>query len=219
MPDDRTRTEAVAPPPARRRARGGLGHRVRLRFRPPAELTAELFAALAAANPDLRLERTARGDLEVMAPAGSESSNRNSELTYQLVHWSKNAGRGLGVCFDSSGGFRLPNGATRGPDASWITQARWDAATLEERKSFLAQCPDFVAELRSPGDSRSRLRKKMREYIAQGARLGWLIDPLTGTVEVYRPGRPVETLNRPATLSGEDVLPGFVLDLKGILGD
>jgi Uma2 family endonuclease len=152
-----------------------------------------------------------------MAPAGGGSSKRNLTLSAQLGLWTMSTGKGLGVGFDSSGGFILPNSATRGPDASWITQARWDALTPEQREKFLPLCPDFVAELRSPSNSRAKLRKKIREYIAQGARLGWLIDPLTGTVEVYRPGRSVETLNRPATLSREDVLPGFVLDLKGIL--
>jgi Uma2 family endonuclease len=153
-----------------------------------------------------------------MAPAGADSSSRNSELNYQLAHWSKNQGRGLGRCFDSSLGAILPNTAIRGPDAAWITQARWDALTPEQRQKYLEFCPDFVAELRSPSDSLPKLREKLREYLAQGARLGWLIDPLTGTVEVYRPGRPVEVLDHPATLSGEDVLPGFVLDLKDILG-
>src|SRR5262249_53351054 len=112
----------------------------------------------------------------------------------------------------------LPSGAIVSPDASWITQARWEALTPEQREKFLPFCPDFVAELRSPSDRRSKPRKKMREYIAQGARLGWLIEPLTATVEIYRPGLPVERLSRPATLSGEDVLPGFVLELKDFLG-
>src|SRR5262249_35778115 len=146
-------------------------------------LSDELFAALAAENPDLKLERTARGDLEVMAPAGADSSHRNIKLTSQLDRWTENEGRGLGVGFDSSLGSILPNTAIRGPDAAWITQARWDALTPERRKKFLGFCPDFVAELRSPSDSLPKLRKKMREYTQQGARLGWLIDPLTGSVE------------------------------------
>jgi Uma2 family endonuclease len=219
MSDDRARTDALAPPPRPpRRARPGLRHVLRLRFPPSARLTDELFEALAAENPNLRLERTARGDLEIMAPAGPDSSHRNSHLTYQLVRWTENEGRGLGVPFDSSLGSILPNRAIRSPDAAWITQARWDALTPEQRRKYLEFCPDFVAELRSPSDSLRKLREKMGEYIAQGARLGWLIDPTTGSVEIYRPGRPVESLDRPATLSGEDVLPGFVLDLKDILG-
>ena len=221
MTDTSGRPEAPAPPAARRPARGrsGLGHLLRLRFGPDARLTDELFAALAAENPDLRLERTAQGDLEIMAPAGAGSSNRNGNLTYQLFRWSENEGRGLGVGFDSSLGSILPNTAIRGPDLAWITQAHWDALSPEQREKFLSFCPDFVAELRSRSDRLSRLRGKMREYIDQGARLGWLIDPFTAKVEVYRPGRPVETLDRPATLSGEDVLPGFVLDLKELMAD
>lgn len=220
MSDKTGRPEALAPASASspRRPRSGLGRLLRLRFGPQARLTDDLFAALAAANPDLRLERTARGDLEVMAPAGAGSSNRNSQLTYQLARWAEHEGRGLGVCFDSSIGAILPNTAIRGPDVAWINQARWDALTPEQRETFLPFCPDFVAELRSPSDSLAKLRKKMREYVANGARLAWLIDPKTGTVEVYRPERSVESLDRPSTLSGGDILPGFVLELKGILG-
>lgn len=218
MIDDRPRPEAVADPRPRR-PRSGLGHLLRLRFRPHAVLTDELFAALAGANPDLRMERTARGDLEIMAPAGSDSSHRNLTLSAQLWLWTSSAGKGLGIGFDSSGGFKLPDGATLSPDASWVARARWDALTTEQRATFAPVCPDFIAELRSPSDRPSKLRKKMQEFIEQGVRLGWLIDPRTGRVEVYRPGRPVESLDRPATLSGEDVLPGFVLDLSGILRD
>ncbi len=192
---------------------------IRLRFGPRAPLTDELFTAISAENSDLRMERTAHGDLEIMAPAGAEGSNRNFTLTGQFYRWSENEGRGLGVFFDSSGGFVLPNGAIRSPDGSWVAKARWAALTPEQQKAYLPLCPDFVAELRSESDGLKKLRKKMVEYLAQGARLGWLIDPLTGTVEVYRPGRAVETFSRPASLSGEAVLPGFVLDLNGILGE
>jgi Uma2 family endonuclease len=212
-----TKSLPQSPVGSPRKKGSGLGHVLTLRFGPNARLTDEVFEALAAENPDLRLERTARGDLEIMAPAGADSSSRNSELTYQLVRWSKHEGRGLGVPFDSSLGSILPNTAIRGPDAAWITQARWDVLSAERRQKFLGFCPDFVAELRSPSDRPPRLRKKMREYITQGARLGWLIDPLTGKVEIYRPGQPVEALERPSTLSREDVLPGFVLDLGPIL--
>jgi Uma2 family endonuclease len=218
MSDTATRHEVTTPPTLPpRRGRSGLGHLLTLRFSPKARLTDELFEALAASNPDLRLERTARGDLEIMAPAGAGSSNRNGRLGYQLFRWSENEGRGLGVAFDSSLGAILPNTAIRGPDAAWIAQARWDGLTPEQQERFLGFCPDFVAELRSPSDRMSRLRKKMSEYIAQGARLGWLIDPKSGKVEIYRLGQPVEVRDRPPTLSGEEVLPGFVLDLKGFL--
>ncbi len=173
------------------------------------------FLRLCRANPDLRLERNASGELIVMPPAAPDSGHRNAGITAQLWNWNQKAG--LGVDFDSSAGFTLPNAAIRGPDASWMTRDRWDALPKQEREKFSHICPDFVVELRSKNDDMSTLRKKLEEYIAQGIRLGWLIDPKGGTVEIYRPGQPVEVLERPATLSGEDVLPGFMLDLKGIL--
>ena len=175
------------------------------------------FWRLCQENPDLRLERTAEGELIVMPPAAPDGSHRNMSLGAQLWNWNQQAN--LGVVFDSSAGFTLPNSAIRGPDASWMTSERWARIPQEERLKFSHVCPDFIAELRSTSDTMKDLRDKMREYLAQGARLGWLIDPMGGKVELYRPGRPVETLEKPATLSGEDVLPGFVLDLKGILSD
>lgn len=222
MSEERPGPTVTAPKPTRRRATAQgvrFGQRIRLRFGPDAPLTVALFTALCAENDILRLERTARGDLEIMAPAGGAGSSRNANLTYQLIRWGEEEGRGLGIIFDSSGGFVLPNGAIRSPDTAWVALPRWEALTHEEQKGFPPICPDFVLELRSESDRPYRLRKKMVEYLAQGARLGCLIDPLSGKVEIYRPGREVETLNRPATLSGEDVLPGFVLDLKGIITD
>jgi Uma2 family endonuclease len=188
-----------------------------LNFRPDLRLSGRMFARLCRANPDLRLERTARGELVIMPPAGTDSSGRNLELSIQVGLWAKRTG--LGRAFDSSAGFTLPNGAIRSPDASWIAQDRWDALTTEEKEGFAPICPDFVFELRSPADRRTVLRSKLREYIAQGARLGWLIDPKRREVEIYRPDRPVETLKDPTSLSGEGVLPGLTLDLQGILFD
>jgi Uma2 family endonuclease len=190
---------------------------VTLRFRPGLRLSDRAFAKLCAANPDLRLERTARGELEIMAPASSGTGGRNAALTARLFNWVDATGRGK--AFDSSAGFILPNGATRSPDTSWISGERWDALDTEERETFSHICPDFVVELRSKTDDVKTLRKKMREYIAQGARLGWLLDPFEDEALIYRPGRRVEVIKSPKTLSGEDVLPGFVLDLKGILFD
>jgi Uma2 family endonuclease len=188
-----------------------------LKFRPGLRLTDRAFGKLCAANPDLRLERTARGELVILPLAGADSGRRNINLGAQLWNWNRRTG--LGVVFDSSAGFTLPNSAIRGPDATWMTRERWDALPQEEREKFSHVCPDFTVELRSKSDQIADLRAKMREYIAQGVRLGWLIDPKTITVSIYRPGRRVEILKRPATFSGEDVLPGFVLDLKGILFD
>jgi len=123
----------------------------------------------------------------------------------------------LGIAFDSNGGFKLPNGADRAPDASWVKIERWNALTPEQRQKFLPLCPDFVVELRSPTDSLKATREKMQEYIDNGARLGWLIDQKNKRVEIYRQGQDVEILQSPTTLLGEDVLPGFVLDINGIL--
>lgn len=187
-----------------------------LRFRPGLRLTDRVFGKLCAANPELKLERTAREELVVM-PTGSETAMRNAAVTAQLVYWAEVDGRG--VAFDSSAGFTLPNGAIRSPDSSWITRDRWRALPREQREQFAPLCPDFVVELRSEADRKAKPRKKMREYLSQGARLGWMIDLVDGKVEIYRPEQPVEVLERPLTLSGEDVLPGFVLDMKGILFD
>jgi Uma2 family endonuclease len=178
-------------------------------------VTGEQFEALASANPDLRLERTAHGELIVNPPTGGESSSRNLSISGQLDNWCETH-EDLGEGFDSSGGFILPNGATRSPDASWVSRTRWEALTPKERKGFVPLCPDFVVELRSASDSLSTLQAKMREYIDNGARLGWLIDPQNQRVEIYRQQAEVEILINPAELSGEDVLPGFVLNLRRV---
>ena len=175
------------------------------------------FWNLCAANRDLRLELTAEGVLTVRSPAGSESGRRNASLSGQLYVWATADGRG--VVFNSNAGFTLPDGAVRAPDASWIDRRRWNAIRPAQRKRFALICPDFVAELLSPSDTRSETQAKLRGYVDQGALLGWLIDPESGEVETYGPGRPVELLKSPKTLSGEDVLPGFLLDLTEILSD
>ena len=180
------------------------------------QITHAQFELLAIANPDLRLERTATGALIVNPPTGWETGERNSSLTGQLYRWYEDH-EDLGKTFDSSTGFTLPNGAIRSPDASWISQSRWDALSPEQKEGFANICPDFVVELRSASDSRSVLQEKMQEYTDNGAQLGWLIDPQTRQVEIYRPGKEIEVLTEPAELSGEDVLPGFVLRLERIL--
>jgi len=178
-------------------------------------LTDEQFFELCQHNRDYQFERTASWELIIMPPTGSETSIRNADLTYQLQAWNRETK--LGVAFDSSGGFKLPNGADRSPDASWVKKERWDALTPEQKDSFAPLCPDFVVELRSKTDSLKKLQDKMQEYIDNGARLGWLIDRQNRRVEIYRLGQDVEILQNPATVSGEDVLPGFVLDLAEIM--
>ena len=179
------------------------------------DLTDEQFFQVCQNNRDLRFERTAAGELLIMPPTGGETSKRNFEIVVQLGIWNKK--HNLGVGFDSSGGFILPNGAARSPDAAWVLQERWEALTQQQRQKFLPLCPDFVVELCSPSDSVKQTQAKMQEYIDNGARLGWLIDTKARQVEIYRLNQDVEILEQPATLSGEDVLPGFILDLKVVI--
>jgi Uma2 family endonuclease len=182
-----------------------------LNLRPTIQLTDEEFEQLCRSNPELRLERSAKGELIAMSPAGSDSGRYNAKLITDLTNWNRQYGSG--ETFDSSTGFTLPNGAIRSPDAAWIEQSRWNSLSSEEKRKFAPICPDFVIELRSPSDEIKALQDKMQEYLTNGLRLGWLIDPNTQTVEIYRPGQPVEMLHNPSTLSGESVLSGFVLNL------
>lgn len=183
---------------------------------PTLKITQEQFELLCAANRDLRLERTALGELVIMPPTGGNTGKRNIDLSFQLQAWTRQTC--LGVAFDSSTAFHLPNGADRSPDAAWVSQVRWDALMPQQQDTFPPLCPDFVIELRSASDALESLRQKMQEYLDNGLRLGWLIDPKNKKVEIYRPSRSVEVLDDPETLSGEDVLPGFVLDLALIFG-
>jgi Uma2 family endonuclease len=185
-----------------------------LNLSPTIELTDDQFFQLCQNNRDLRLERTAEGELIIMPPTGWESGNRNSKLTARVEFWAEADGTGL--AFDSSTGFKLPNGANRSPDASWVSRKRLAALNPDPAK-FLPMAPDFAVELRSANDSLKTVQQKMQEYIDNGVRLGWLVDPQNQRVEIYRPDRDVEILQSPASLSGEDVLPGFVLDLAQIL--
>jgi Uma2 family endonuclease len=176
------------------------------------QLTDEQFFQLCQANQDLRFERTATGELIVMPPAGGETSNRNGRLNQQLFNWAD--ADGTGIAFDSSCDFKLPSGADRSPDAAWIQLERWNALTQQQKERFLPLCPDFVIELLSPSDSLKVAQDKMQEYQENGTRLGWLINRKSRQVEIYRQGQEVEVLENPATLSGEDVLPGFTLNLE-----
>jgi Uma2 family endonuclease len=175
------------------------------------EMTDEQFFQLCQNNRELRFERNANGELIIMPPTGGETGNRNGRLNQQLFNWTD--ADGTGIAFDSSTCFKLPNGADRSPDASWIKLERWDALTDEEKQKFPPICPDFIIELLSPSDSLKTTQEKMKEYIDNGVRLGILINRKSRQVEIYRPGKEVEVLNSPATVSGEDVLKGFVLNL------
>lgn len=177
-------------------------------------LTDKQFAQLCTDNRELRLELTAKKELIVMPPTGSKTGWRNSKLIQHLANWADEDSTGL--TFDSSSLFTLPNGAKRSPDAAWLQRERWEALSEEQQEGFAPLCPDFVIELRSPTDGLPTLQDKMLEYIENGARLGWLIDPANMRVYIYRPGEPVEHLEDPTTVSGGPVLPGFVLSLPEI---
>ena len=178
------------------------------------QLTDEQFYQLCQVNRDLRWERTATGELIIMPPAGGETGNRNAGLTAQLWIWNEQ--NQLGKVFDSSTGFKLPNGADRSPDVAWVKQERWDNLTQEQKEKFIPMSPDFVIELLSPSDSLKVIQEKMKEYRDNGTRLGWLINPKSQQVEIYRPSQEIEVLQSPATLLGETVLPRFVLNLQQI---
>ncbi len=187
---------------------------VTLDYKPVINTSQELFEGICQENPELRLERTQTGELVIMAPTGGETGRYNAEMNFQFKLWNKQVQ--LGVVFDSSTGFILPNGANRAPDVAWLTKSRWNSLTTAQKEKFIPLCPDFVLELLSPNDSLKTTQAKMREYIANGSRLGWLINRKRKEVEIYRPGKPVEVVQFSQSLSGEDVLPGFTLNLQGI---
>jgi Uma2 family endonuclease len=173
----------------------------------------ESFEEFVTLNPDLVVEQNANGEIVIMSPTGGESSERNAELTFQLRAWSKQFG---GVTFDSSVIFCLPDGSKRSPDASWISSERWLALPLEHRKKYPPISPEFVIELRSESDRLKDLQEKMRFYMDNGVRLGWLIDRLTNRVHMYQQGIPVEILESPESVSNQELLPEFTLDLMPI---
>jgi Uma2 family endonuclease len=183
-------------------------------FKPIIDLTDEQFYKLCRSNPDVKFERNAMGELIIMPPTGGEIGNRNSALN--TILWVWNEQEKLGVTFDSSTCFKLSLGSDRSPDASWIQLERWNHLTTEEKEKFPPICPDFVVEILSPSDSLKATQTKMEEYKKNGARLGWLINRKLQQVEIYRIGQEVEILDNPISLSGKDVLQGFVLNLKVI---
>lgn len=185
-----------------------------VRLSPLLELTDDHLLQLSSLNRDLRMERTEEGELIVMPPTGGDTGSKNSEINMQLRLWAKRDA--TGDTFDSSTGFRLPNGAVRSPDASWVERSRLESLTAEQRKKFIPLCPDFVVELRSPSDGLVFTQNKMQEYLDNGAKLGWLIDPERRRVYVYRPDAPTQKLDAPEKLSADPVLPGFTLDLREI---
>jgi len=187
---------------------------ITLRLRPTINLTADQLLELSSLNDDLRFELTAAGELIVMAPMGGDAGISEVRINAQLTVWALDDGSGVNL--SPSAAFKLPNGAMLSPDASWVMQTRWNALGQEQRRKIPPICPDFIIELKSPSDRIAALKHKMDEWIDNGVRLAWLIDPDAKRVYVYRPNTPVEQLDNPATVSGEPVLPGFTLNLRGI---
>lgn len=188
--------------------------RLILHFLPVIQLTNDQFFHFCQINREFQIERTCEGDIIVMVPTGGGTSSRNSDLITMLNNWAKRDK--TGIVFDSSGGFVLPNGATRSPDASWVKRSRLISLSPTQKEKFLPLCPDFVVELRSPSDSLTPLQDKMQEYLDNGAQLGWLIDPVSKRVYIYRPDKKVECVEQPSCISGESILSDFVLDLEEI---
>ncbi|GAA6623277.1 Uma2 family endonuclease [Scytonema sp. NUACC26] len=178
-------------------------------------MTDEQFFQFCRVNRDLRIERNQYGEISIMSPTGGTTGNRSGSIFGELYIWSNQDGTGL--CFDSSTGFKLSTGAERSPDVSWMKRERWNSLSEEQQEKFAPICPDFLVELRSPSDPLKPLKEKMEEYMREpGIQLGWLIDRKNRKVYIYRPGMPEECLDNPATVSGDSVLPGFVLDMSKV---
>lgn len=194
----------------------GSGAALHLRVRPVFALDDSQFGALCQLNPDLRIERTPEGGITAVASARGEAGRRNAQVFERLSFWTQNTGHG--VSLDSSTGVALPNGAIRSPDASWIASARWNALSPAKRGGVVPLCPNLVVQLRSDSDGLANLQQKMAEFMAAGAELGWLIDPVEAQAFVYRPGFDAERLANPRWLCGDPLLPGFRLNLRDVLG-
>jgi Uma2 family endonuclease len=187
---------------------------VRLHFDGASRLSDKDYLAFCQANPDLRVERTAEGEIVIVPPAGYESSYRNNKVSAQLERWAEKDGRG--TASDSSAGFLLPDGSAMSPDAAWVSNESLSKLTREQRREFPPLCPEFVVEVMSPGDRLKRAKAKMEAWIANGAQLGWLIDGDSETVYVYRPDQPAATHRHVSKIAGEGPVRGFTLQLRGI---
>jgi Uma2 family endonuclease len=178
-------------------------------------LTDDQFLRLCSGNRNFRFEMTAQGELIIITLPGSKTGERNARILLRLGIWTEQDG--TGVFFTTDTGFKLPNGAKRGPDASWMSRKRWDRLSPEQQEKLAPVCPDFVIELRSPSDRLADIQEKMQEYIANGAQLGWLLDPFDNCIIIYRPAQQPELIENPTIISGDPVLPGFKFDFREIL--
>lgn len=182
-----------------------------LKLKPAFSLSSDQFYTLCRQNPDLKFERSVNGELIIMSPTGGETGRKNAELIAEFIIWNRQTQ--LGVVFDSSTCFRLPLGSDRSPDVSWVKKERWDTLTSEQKSKFPPLCPDFVLELLSLSDDLATTQAKMQEYLDNGIKLGWLINPQTQQIEIYCPQKSVEILQSPKSISGEPILPNFTLNL------
>jgi Uma2 family endonuclease len=187
-----------------------------LNLTPFVELSDDQFYQLCQNHRDLKFERTVQGELVIVTPVGGEGGSREADLIGDLVYWNRRTQ--LGKVFSSSTCFKLPNGADRSPDAAWVTLERWNQLTPEQQKKFPPICPDFVIELRSESDTLEPLQKKMQEYLSNGLRLGWLVNPQKRQVEIYRANQDKQVIENPKQLDGEEVLLDFVFDLSILWG-
>ena len=187
---------------------------ITVNFSPVIEISDEQFYQLCTHNPDTKFERTADGEIIIMPPTGGETGKRNAKLISRFIVWNEQTN--LGEVFDSSTGYKLPSGANRSPDVSWIEKSRWNSLTPKQKEKFIPLAPDFALELMSPTDYLINTQAKMKEYLDNGVKLGWLINPKAKQVEIYRLEQDVELLDYPQAISGEDILPGFTLDLTNI---
>ena len=207
-------TQTLTPPRIERATDATLP--IVLRLSPVIEMSEAQFLAFCEMNSEARIERTSEGELEIMPPAGMYTGAQNSNIATELGIWARRDG--TGIAFNSSAGFTLPNGAVRSPDASWVLKSRLEELTDEDKRGFGHICPDFVIELRSPTDRLSVLRAKMEEYMENGARLGWLLDPDNRCVYVYRPNMEAQILENPETVSAGPELAGFTMELEAVWG-
>ena len=178
-------------------------------------LSEEQFYHLCISNQDLRMERDEHQNIIIMAPTGSFTGNHNFSIALVIGNWNEKYN--LGCCFDSSAGFTLSNKAVRAADIAWITNARWESVTNEDKERFAHICPDFVIEVRSKSDTLKQQKEKMQEWIANGCRLAWLVDIENKITHSYKPNREIIETPFNKTLSGEDVLPNFELNLSEVI--
>lgn len=178
-------------------------------LRPARQLSDIELMAFSRRNRPYRIEQNAKGELEIMSPAGSEGGRREQFVIRMLGNWAEEHG---GECFSSNAGFTMRDKSVRSPDASWIAQARWDAIPDADQEGYAPACPDFLVEILSKSDSRSALEEKMEMWIANGAQLAWMIDPFAAEILIYRPGRESERLMRPEWIKADAVVPGFRLE-------